>query len=474
MIAFEEQDMYLMSQRNMRISELPWLTIISTIGIGLLLAAFVLTLSTYFVLVAVLAIVAGVALVRNLQAGLVGYMLVAALAFGESPRIQSAHSDYGAGIMPSQLVLIFLFILWLGRRAFVERTPVVKSHLSRPLFVLLCTAIISLVSARLINPSYGLTMHRMFITQIAEIALMSCSVIAFVISSNVFQNGKYISAIWIPVSLLGIYCSAFSIVGKLPPVMVKWPALMINAAIGLVYARLLFKKSSIWAYLGLGLLLAFLIAGASLMALWISGFSATIVTILTITVVKSWRTALAVCLAAVLILMLFPGIYLNASDKAAAGGDFDRFIIWHDAITMLAGVNPYLGVGPGNYYSYIYHFSTIWYGINTYTTAHNNYVQILAELGIVGFMILLWVQISAVRTAIRNVRDATDDLKWLTIASLGILIGIFAACLFGDYLFPNRANGGIVSFGTTVYTWLILGAATAAGNLGRKQREAQE
>ena len=43
----------------------------------------------------------------------------------------------------------------------------------------------------------------------------------------------------------------------------------------------------------------------------------------------------------------------------------------------------------------------------------------------------------------------------------------FCSAFLGDYLFPTYHNGGMGSFGATIYTWMFLGVGLAIGREDR-------
>ena len=173
-------------------------------------------------------------------------------------------------------------------------------------------------------------------------------------------------------------------------------------------------------------------------------------------------------------LFAYPGIYWEIHSESEAGGDFERFTIWADAFRMFLSVNPLLGIGPGNYHPFVFYHNTIWFGGTTYTTAHSNYVQMAAETGILGLAAFLWVIVGGLALGIRGTKRMPPDLRWLGIGGTAALAGIAAASVFGDYLFPSRGNNGLMTFGTTVYTWLIMGAVAAAASIKDPEKSEPE
>ena len=433
---------------------------------GLLIAAFVTTFSKYYIIVGTVTLVLSFALVRNLQVGLLMYLFIAALAFGESPAIQSPNSEYKAGLMPSEVLLAFLAALWIGRAVLTGGFKLVKSELNLPLVALAVVSFASLVVNNVMIGTREVFFHQMLLTQVAEVGLLGLSICAFFLSANAFKDRKWIARIFVPVVLLGCYDAAHHILGFEYPIQMVWGKFLLAAAIALIYARLLFDELEPSKAVGFGLLLVVLLYGAYKDLSWVSGWIAAAGVVLTISYYRSKALAVILIVLVIVALFVYPGIYHSVHQESYMGGDFDRFIIWQDAFRMFAAVNPFLGIGPGNYYPYVYYYSTIWFGKRTYTTAHSNYVQMASELGLVGLAVFLWVIVSAIRTGNNAVQKSPPDMRWLGIAATAIFSAIAVASIFGDYLFPSRGNNGIINFGTTVYTWLILGAAVAASNLG--------
>ena len=446
---------------NRIISILP--TVITVALLGWLIAQFVTNFSGYYIVVGVAALVLGFALVRNLQIGVLAYFFIAALAFGESPEVQSPNSGYSAGLMPSQVLLAFLAILWLGKMVFSDGFKLVKSELNLPLGILAVVALFSLVTNNVLRGTRELLFHQMILTQVAEVGLLYFSIAAFFLAANTIKDRKWIKRIFVPVVLVGSYYTVFELRDMDFPIPLVWGGLILASAIAFVYARLLFDKLDRLRAMGLSLLLAVMLFTAYRNMAWVSGSIAVTVAILVVSYYRSRALAVILLILALAALFVYPGIYFSIHEESHVGGDFDRFVIWQDAFHMFTSVNPILGIGPGNYHPYVYYYNTIWFGSRTYTTAHSNYMQMTAELGLVGLAVFLWVIVAAVRVGNRAARTVSSDMKWLGVAATSIFVAIAVSSIFGDYLFPSRGNNGIVNFGTTVYTWLILGAAVAAG-----------
>lgn len=138
-----------------------------------------------------------------------------------------------------------------------------------------------------------------------------------------------------------------------------------------------------------------------------------------------------------------------------------RIFIWAAAVALFAA-HPVLGVGYGNYRFMYADYAFVSGAIEGRADAHNIYLQLLAETGVVGFasfFVLLWF---AVSPALKYVR-ARNVLP--RIVALGILGAITGTLVHGtvDYLFRVCPQFGalfflILGLGTRTLTWTADGA----------------
>ncbi|MGB9589072.1 MAG: O-antigen ligase family protein, partial [Armatimonadota bacterium] len=387
---------------------------------GLLIAVFVMNADVYYVLAAIAAVALGLILVRNVQRGLAAYFFFAALAFGMSPAVHSPHSGYESGVMPSEVFLAFLTILWLGRAVFNKELTIVKSDLNIPLFALVTVSFLSLLANNVFRGTRELLFHQMLITQVAEVGLLCLSVCAYFLVANNLREEWWLRFIQVPIVLLALYFSVHRIFDIELPVPVYWGSFLLAAGIGIVYAHLLFSRLNRCRAILLSTLLAVLLYAAYNNLSWVSGWIAVSGVIMVVSLLKSRWLAGVLFVIALLAIFVWPGIYQTVHDESEGGGDFDRFVIWQDAFRMFMSVNPVLGVGPGNYHPYVYYHNTIWFGGRTYTTAHSNYVQMASELGLVGLIVFLWVVIAGIRTGLKAWKACPADFRWLVATATAV------------------------------------------------------
>src|SRR6266702_4496845 len=165
--------------------------------------------------------------------------------------------------------------------------------------------------------------------------------------------------------------------------------------------------------------------------------------------IKKWFVLLLLFVP--LLLLLIPGVSDFFDPSKVYGAD--RFKIWLDAIAIWQR-SPYFGVGAGNY-----QFFDLSYGTDVVGIAHNQYLQVLAEMGVQGLLCLLWLIVAIGRIAFKRFNVATTDMsKALTLAYLGFYVSLLFGGLFTSTFIPSAASGGgTAPFVEASYRWLFFG-----------------
>lgn len=145
--------------------------------------------------------------------------------------------------------------------------------------------------------------------------------------------------------------------------------------------------------------------------------------------IKQNRTRISIL---IVILIIF-GIFLSLT-KHIWMRQQEHVLIWRDSLVMWLKY-PLLGTGPGTFHLYFPKFASeelkkIWpqdrFIVND---AHNEYVQYLAETGIAGFGILVWILVSFFRNAYSISRNRKGPERYILFglisSSSGILVQNF-------------------------------------------------
>jgi O-antigen ligase len=133
-----------------------------------------------------------------------------------------------------------------------------------------------------------------------------------------------------------------------------------------------------------------------------------------------------------------------------------RTVAW-DLVLKIAKANPIFGVGPANYYWYTPLFPILGYAVQF--NSHNNYVDLIAQVGVVGLACYLWFMLTVGVVGWRLLSRTPEGsfARAFTIGALGGLVGTLIAGMLGDWVIPFVYNIGYYGFRASVLAWLFLG-----------------
>jgi len=110
-----------------------------------------------------------------------------------------------------------------------------------------------------------------------------------------------------------------------------------------------------------------------------------------------------------------------------------RLNYWKDTLSIIKA-SPWFGVGVGNF------------NLTESRFAHNSYLQIWAEMGILGIISILWLIIAAFKSALKNMRNSSHKSQNATITTAGAVFLIHNLVDFSFFL-PEVA----------IIWWMIFG-----------------
>ncbi len=134
-----------------------------------------------------------------------------------------------------------------------------------------------------------------------------------------------------------------------------------------------------------------------------------------------------------------------------------HFLIWRDTLVMWSKY-PWFGTGPGTFHVYFPSFASgelraIWpQQQSIINDAHNEYIQSLAETGIIGFGVFIWLLVSLLRSAYNALITSTGKDK----ALIGALL---AACV--SLLVQNVFSVDMRFIISSVYLFILFGFITS-------------
>jgi hypothetical protein len=122
--------------------------------------------------------------------------------------------------------------------------------------------------------------------------------------------------------------------------------------------------------------------------------------------------------------------------------------------------DPLLGVGMANYYYYTALTPIMgWY---VKFNSHNNYLDLIAQSGILGLGCFLWFALMVGLTAWRMLHVVSTGFERAYIISvLAALVATMAAAGMGDWVLPFVYNTGFSGFRTSILPWVFMGGLVA-------------
>jgi putative inorganic carbon (hco3(-)) transporter len=145
-------------------------------------------------------------------------------------------------------------------------------------------------------------------------------------------------------------------------------------------------------------------------------------------------------------------VVIDKDFAASNTGSIDvRFQMWNSAVNIFKKY-PLLGAGPGRYGSLMYDFNAgEIYGGRIHLHAHNTYVEVLADMGILGLLSFLWIFVLFFINSYKSIKDKPDFYK---ISFMMMLIAVTVHEFFMSVV--------LVGVSEPVIFWFLLGMGVAS------------
>ncbi len=428
-----------------------------------LIALGVLALSTYLgtrASVTQLGIVAGLVLVFGLvrvpELGLLG-LLVSAL---------SVPFIIGTGTQTSLHVAILLIPLlaglWVLNRVLHKDLRPVPSAMNAPLAALVVTASLSFVSGNLLWNYFALQTN--LPAQLGGLAIFVLSALAFWLVANQVKSLYWLELLAMVFLAIG---SVYLLTRVLPAVgnVANWIVVpdaagslfwvwqvALGGGLGLFEDKLRLQVRV--ALVGIALLA--LAVGIAQAFSWASGWMPPFVALLVLVWFRFPRSRFVWSVPLGLSFLLN---FQRVLESVLTTGDNlysweTRLAAWQIVLEAVKA-NPILGLGPANYYNYV-QLQAI-RGFYVRFNSHNNFVDLGAQVGILGLLCFLWFAFAVWREA-WSLRAAHDSFaRAYAYACMAGLAGSLVSGMLGDWFLPFVYNIGLAGFRASVLMWLFLG-----------------
>lgn len=188
---------------------------------------------------------------------------------------------------------------------------------------------------------------------------------------------------------------------------------------------------------------------------WKSGWIPPLIGIGAVMALYSWRIAALMGIGGLFALPVALA-KLISTDEYSYGTRVDAWVI----LGKIIQVNPIFGLGPANYTWYTPLFAIR--GYNVKFNSHNQYVDLLAQVGIIGTVLVIWFFVEVAVLGWKLVKVVPEGFpKAYVYGALGGLIATTASGMLGDWFLPYVYNVGILGMRSSILGWIFLGALVA-------------
>lgn len=440
--------------------------------IRLAIVALVLTISAILpyrvsprraqlILVGVPAIAVGIAFLRWPPLGLAALIVAAflvpfAIGTGTMTNINAA-----------LILMMVLTGLWLLDMVARERAiHLRRSALIPPALALMGSALIAFLAGQL---GWYDTAAAPMATQLAGVAVFILSVAVFLLVAHQVCSLVWLQRLVWLFLLLGV---AFVLSRVVPGFRLPFGWQFQRGAVDSVFrfwlVALAFSQAVLNRNLGrgwrlglVGLTLGAFYVGFVLGRSWTSGWLPLVIAVAVIiaAIRPKWGIPVVLLLLVVLAVnrgQVIQGLVSLTSDQYSYSTRLEAWAI----LGQIVQVSPVLGLGPANYYWYTPLFPINGYYV--FFNSHNQYVDLVAQTGLVGLTCYFWFFAAAAWSAWRlRERVSTGFGRAYVYGVIGGIAGTLAIGVLGDWVLPFVYNIKLEGMRGSLLGWLFLGGLVA-------------
>lgn len=354
------------------------------------------------------------------------------------------------------LVLATGFVfLWIIQMFFDRQIRIRPTPLMLPLLLFVISVVVSLVWGMAFRDPAMFVWGSFPLVQVASTLLIVISLLMIPLTGNLVTSEnqlKWIVRLFLIAGVLGILDNFISIV-KLPVntrgLFAMWivafstALAFFNKRIPVWQRIMLFVLACSWFYWGFGLNIG-----------WLAGWVPLIAVFLIVSFFRSPKLALAIVVLMIVMVAIgwdYLSEVINLENRISGT---TRLTAW-GMNWRITKDHLLFGTGPAGYA--IYYMT---YFPNQAMATHNNYLDMLAQTGIVGFSFLMWFFIRLIWMGwkvLQRLKGKGDFVEAISAACLAGSLGGLMMMFFGDWLFPFAYTQTIAGFDYSVYNWIFMG-----------------
>jgi hypothetical protein len=450
--------------------------LIRVCGIGATLCAlpvlgwFMTKISPAFILLALVAPFGIAALVKRLELGIAAMLLAGFLIRFRIP------TGTASEIVISMVICVGCVALWIVHMLVINKRLALKpAPTNVPLLAFITTVAVSWVWGRAFRDVLVHEAGHPLVSVVAGVVMMLLPTCVLLVANNVRSVEWLQALVWIvigegllllvidegvafgagPAVALQHFFSTNGVIGTNSQGLISMWCLSFSFALALFNRRL--------SRLGKILLLVYAAGcvywGFFRRMAWLSGWLPAFVAGAVVALLRSRKLFVILLIA---IVLGAGGYYLRTSFEAETEGSGVTRLAAYEVNWRITGKHLLLGTGPAGYASYyMSYFPT------EAMASHSNYIDVLAQTGIVGMFLLVWffgAQAWGSYKLWRELRGRGDFSESLSAAVLGGTVGCVVAMALGDWLLPFAYTQGIIGFDLAMFNWVFMGSLWALRN----------
>lgn len=368
-------------------------------------------------------------------------------------------------LVDSLLLTIIFVSNWVLSMVLVDkRLRLYPSPVNTPLLGFMSVTVLSLIWSMVMRDPLVVIWESTPIVQTASAIVMIMLPGAFLLVANHIDKVKLFK-IMVAIMLVAGVIAVLYRLDQSPISFINDGGLFTMWVVSLSLSLALFNRQLSWQWRGSLLLLAavWIYFRFGLQISWLAGWLSTFAAVGVIILMRSKKLLFMLLAVAVMVISLNADYYLGkvlASEEEESGGT--RLAAW-EVNWRVTGKHLLFGTGPGGYA--VYYMS---YFPNEAMATHNNYIDIIAQTGVLGLLFCVWFFFSLAWAGYRlclRLKGRGDFVEGLANAALGGTVGCIVMMAFGDWLFPFAYTQTIAGFDYVVYSWLFMGTIVALDRL---------
>lgn len=375
-----------------------------------------------------------------------------------------------SGVNATTAMVAFLLSLWIAEMILIQRKILLVSSITtRPLLILVAVACLSFGFGQL--PWYTFAQSAPLGAQLGGLTIYILSAAAFLIVANRIRDVRWLQTlVWTFIAVGTIH-----IVDRIlsTEATTYYYQSVINGSlfwtwlVTLSFSQAIFnnKLDLGWRATLIGIaFLTFYVAYVQQQD-WKSGWVPPLVSMAAIIGIRYWRVALIAVPFTVAPLSYFVS-QLVASDSYSWDTRVDAWNI----VVEITKASPIFGLGFANYNWFTPLFPIRGYAVRF--NSHSQYVDVLAQTGIIGFVafVYFFIVVGWLGWNLRN-RVPEGFAKAYVYGALGGLVATLVSAALGDWVLPFFYNVGLSGFRASVWSWIFLGGLVVLEQLYKQPKQ---